>query len=63
LLQAISDAGARVLSINLPMTFPPFPVNGALVSGVFLPPGARFTHPPELEQELDVAAGEYGYDS
>jgi predicted AlkP superfamily phosphohydrolase/phosphomutase len=52
LLEAISEAERRVLSINVPMTFPPFPVNGALVSGVFLPPGATFTHPPELEQEL-----------
>lgn len=52
LLEAISETEKRVLSVNVPMTFPPFPVNGALVSGVFLPPGATFTHPPELEQEL-----------
>ena len=46
-----------MLSINVPMTFPPFPVNGALVSGVFLPPGATFTHPPELQHELDGWGG------
>jgi len=46
-----------VLSINIPMTFPPLPVNGAVVSGVFLPPDATFTHPPELQQELADLGG------
>lgn len=57
LIEAISEAEKRVLSINVPMTFPPFPMNGALVSGVFLPPGVAFTHPPELQDELAAWGG------
>lgn len=57
LLEVISDSKKRVLSVNVPMTFPPFQVNGALVSGVFLPPGATFTHPSELQQVLATWGG------
>jgi predicted AlkP superfamily phosphohydrolase/phosphomutase len=57
LLHALSGAGRRILSVNIPMTFPPFPVSGMLVSGVFLPENARFTYPSELQDGLGAIGG------
>jgi predicted AlkP superfamily phosphohydrolase/phosphomutase len=31
--RALSDAGLRVASVGVPMTYPPFPVNGVMISG------------------------------
>ena len=57
----LSEAGKRVGIMGVPMTYPPEPVNGYLVSGLETPGiGARFTYPESLAQELQVAAG--GYD-
>ena len=32
--QILSDKGLRVGSINVPMTYPPHPVNGFMISGL-----------------------------
>ena len=42
----------RHLVWNVPMTFPPEKVNGAMVSGYGAPPGATFVEPAELQREL-----------
>lgn len=43
----------KVGIVNLPMTYPPRPVNGFLIAGFLTPPGARvFTYPPSLSDEL-----------
>jgi predicted AlkP superfamily phosphohydrolase/phosphomutase len=43
----------RVGVINVPMTYPPRPVNGVMITGLLTPPDASvFTHPPELSSEL-----------
>ncbi len=56
----IGDAGKPVIVMNVPVTWPPQPVNGLLVTGMLTPRGAdRFTYPPELAQELRAAIGEY----
>jgi predicted AlkP superfamily phosphohydrolase/phosphomutase len=61
LWRLLSEAGKRVGVMGVPMTYPPEPVNGYLVSGIETPGiGARFTYPEGLAQELQVAAG--GYD-
>lgn len=44
--------GVRWLVWNVPMTFPPTPVEGAMVAGYGAPPGARFCQPEELGAEL-----------
>jgi predicted AlkP superfamily phosphohydrolase/phosphomutase len=47
-------AGLRVATINLPMSYPPEPINGLMVTGMLTPPGSRqFTYPPELADALD----------
>ena len=45
--------GKRVAVINVPMTYPPHPVNGLLVSGMLTPNfKTSFTYPPQLGAEL-----------
>jgi predicted AlkP superfamily phosphohydrolase/phosphomutase len=61
----LSRAGRRVVSISVPCTYPPEPVNGVMISG-FDAPGlggktaradARGMHPPELCDELNRQLG------
>jgi predicted AlkP superfamily phosphohydrolase/phosphomutase len=43
----------RVGVINVPMTYPPRPVNGFMITGLLTPPGASvFTYPPELSSKV-----------
>jgi len=53
IFRALSEHGFTVASINIPMTYPPQKVNGAVVSCWLTPPGAKYTYPPELQKELD----------
>lgn len=56
----LSEAGKRVGAINIPMIYPPRPVNGFLISGIDTPGlGSPFTYPPELYDELKTNVGEY----
>ncbi len=49
----VGQQGKRVAVVNVPMTYPPSPVNGLLVSGMLTPgPKATFTYPPQLGTEL-----------
>jgi predicted AlkP superfamily phosphohydrolase/phosphomutase len=66
----LSDAGRKVVSISVPCTFPPEPVNGVMISGFDFPgegPGsfvdARGTHPPELFDELNRTIGPHPIDA
>jgi predicted AlkP superfamily phosphohydrolase/phosphomutase len=45
--------GRKIGAINVPMSYPPRPVNGFMVTCLLTPPNAPvFTYPPELSQEL-----------
>jgi predicted AlkP superfamily phosphohydrolase/phosphomutase len=48
LWQILSDAGRTVGVINVPITYPPPPVNGFIISGMPTPPSALFTYPADL---------------
>jgi predicted AlkP superfamily phosphohydrolase/phosphomutase len=53
LWRRLSDAGLRCSVVCVPLTYPPQPVNGALVTGMLTPgPDADRTWPPDLKQEL-----------
>lgn len=52
LWRLLSEAGKRVAVINVPMTYPPEPVNGVMITGLGTPEQQVFTHPPELSQTL-----------
>jgi len=55
----LSDEGHRVAAVNVPMTYPPDPVRGVMISGFPFPSGdVNLTYPPELQQKL----GDYPID-
>ena len=52
-LELVGQRGRRVASIGVPMTYPPFPVNGFLVSGFPRPFGPRaHAYPPAKVEAL-----------
>ncbi len=55
-MHELSDAGHEVRAGNIPVTFPPQPLRGRMISGVAIPKGAEFVYPPEWRQELDARA-------
>jgi predicted AlkP superfamily phosphohydrolase/phosphomutase len=62
LWQLLSEKGLRVGSINVPMTYPPKPVNGFMISGFETPSiESQFTWPPELKEEIFRVIPTYDY--
>ncbi|MDY6914036.1 MAG: alkaline phosphatase family protein [Planctomycetota bacterium] len=58
------QAGIRGGIINVPVTYPPRPYNGFIVSGVLSPsPNRKMTSPPELFDELMEACPDYAIDA
>lgn len=52
--RVMNKHGKKTILVNLPLTYPPFPVDGCVVSGFPAPDDPEvFTHPPELSKELD----------
>jgi len=49
----------KVAVINVPATYPPTKINGYMVTGMFTPSGAKFTYPPEFEEEIRKKIGRY----
>ncbi len=51
--QIMGEQGLRIGTIHIPMTYPPSPVNGFVITG-FETPGtdAEFTYPPELKHDI-----------
>jgi len=50
----IGATGKRVAVMNVPMTYPPGPINGIMITGLLTPPGAKdFTWPPEFAASLE----------
>jgi predicted AlkP superfamily phosphohydrolase/phosphomutase len=67
--QLLGEAGRHVVSVAIPGTFPPDPVNGVMISGFDFPgegPGshvdARGMYPPALHEELRRAVGLFPID-
>lgn len=60
LWQILSRHGRKVAVLNVPLTYPPAPVNGVLVTGMLTPPNAAtFTYPPDFASELMSAVPGY----
>jgi predicted AlkP superfamily phosphohydrolase/phosphomutase len=56
----LSDVARRVCLVNVPMTYPPTPVNGVMISGLPAPSTrVSITYPPGLLAELERDVGEY----
>ena len=58
----LSELGKRVLVINVPLTYPPDPVNGIMVSGYMTPSRGDFTYPAAFKEELYRAVPDYQID-
>lgn len=59
----LSHYGQRVAVLNVPVTYPPEPVNGLLISGFGAPSGERAsTYPAELAAELQTHVGPHIHD-
>ncbi|TAH50757.1 MAG: hypothetical protein EYC68_13050 [Chloroflexota bacterium] len=60
LWEMMSKAGKRMVVVSVPLCYPPFPVNGTLMSDFLAPKGARdLSYPPELLKEVEDKFGEY----
>lgn len=62
----LSRAGKKVITIGVPQTYPPKPVNGIQV-GCFLTPSTAnperaYTYPASVMQEIEALVGEYQVD-
>ena len=63
LWRILSDAGRRVGVVNVPMTFPPEPVNGFLISGMDAPQISNaYSFPAILANDLRERFGGYRVD-
>ncbi len=51
------EQGKKCIVVNVPVTYPPYQVNGALVTGLLTPEDQTFTYPPELSEELTKSYG------
>jgi predicted AlkP superfamily phosphohydrolase/phosphomutase len=52
MLDYLGHAGWPGVFVNIPLTFPPRPVNGVMVAGFPVPPGSRFVYPPEMQDRV-----------
>ncbi|MDY6863648.1 MAG: alkaline phosphatase family protein, partial [Thermodesulfobacteriota bacterium] len=56
----LGDRGIKTVILNIPITYPPTPVNGAMISDFLTPSGKRdFTYPINLIDELEDKFGHY----
>ncbi len=56
-LHILGRHNCRVGAIHIPLTYPPFPINGFLVSGMVVPEGMAYTYPEDFADELDKVGG------
>lgn len=56
---ALSSQGHKVGILNFPMLYPPYKINGFIVSGIGASESDDITFPKELKSEIDRVAGGY----
>ena len=57
-----SQNGMKVGVFNVPGTYPPYPINGFMVSGFPVPTRKIWSYPTELMKKIDYAVGGYEVD-
>lgn len=61
--ELLSKKGYRIGLVNVPITYPPRPVNGIVISGLLAPDEeCEFTYPRELKAKLFQNVGDYKID-
>ena len=58
----LSRNGKRVTLLGVPQTYPPQPVNGCVVTCFLTPSRSVYTHPADLQPEIEEIAGGYVFD-
>ncbi len=59
----VGEHGGKSILIGIPMTYPPRPVNGWMVSGFLTPDsGYSYSWPDKLKEEIEQVVGEYRFD-
>lgn len=59
----IGNSGRKVIILNMPITYPPYSVNGIIISGMPCPYNTLQVYPSELAAELNRAVAGYQVDS
>lgn len=54
---ALGRHGRQVGAVNVPVSYPPFPINGFMLGGMFVQEGKPYTLPESLETELNEKVG------
>jgi predicted AlkP superfamily phosphohydrolase/phosphomutase len=57
--QQLSNAGCKVGVLNVPVTYPPQPLNGFMISGILSPKGGDISYPTDLLSRYSGELGEY----
>jgi predicted AlkP superfamily phosphohydrolase/phosphomutase len=58
LLEILSEQGKGIVSLYIPLTYPPKPLSNCIVSAVFMRNELGFTHPSGLGRELTAQFGD-----
>jgi len=60
LWRLLGYAGLKSIVLNDPVTYPPEPINGIMVTGFLTPPNSNsYTYPPEIKDEINKGVGGY----
>jgi len=55
----LGHSGKKVMVLNFPLTYPPKPVNGMMLTGLLTPVSAQdITYPPHLKEEIESLIGD-----
>jgi predicted AlkP superfamily phosphohydrolase/phosphomutase len=57
--QRLSRVGLRVGVLNVPVTYPPQPLNGFMVTGILSPKSAEISYPADLIGRYEAELGKY----
>lgn len=57
--QRLSSAGYRVGVLNVPVTYPPQPLNGYMITGILSPKGVDISYPAGLLEQYEQKLGHY----
>ncbi|MCI0394675.1 MAG: alkaline phosphatase family protein [Chloroflexi bacterium] len=59
LWQRLSRGGYKVGVLNVPVTYPPQPVNGFMITGILSPKGSHICYPADLIERYKAGLGDY----
>ncbi len=60
----LGDRGKRSIALGVPLTYPPRPINGLMISDFMAPDtSSEYTFPPDLKHEIRETVGEYIFDT